>query len=232
MTKARLVMCGVLLAVGRGGTVRAQAPTPVPAAAAGAGGWDFGARVGYAIPFGNMDGNLDQNLPNYFSGAIPLQLEAGYRVAPAVTVGAYVQYAFGQLKDNPPSGGCSQYGVTCSSSIVRLGVEGIYRFPSQTSFALWLGGGAGYEWMKIDWSGGEMFSPGSLRANGFEVIMLQGGGDFPLAPQMTVGPYVSLSIARYRKESPYYGAYVPSDDVSNATFHEWLQLGVRGSFGL
>src|SRR5262249_48195529 len=111
-------------------------------------GVDVGLRVGYAIPFGNVTGTQGDKLANLFSGAEPLVLEAGYRIKRAITVGALFQYAFGQIKD---SGGMGCSGnVSCSASVTRLGVEGIYHVPVPGDFVPFVGFGVGYEWMKAN----------------------------------------------------------------------------------
>ena len=37
----------------------------------------------------------------------------------------------------------------------------------------------------------------SIGANGFEFLTLQGGGDYRSSPQFSLGPFASLSLARY-----------------------------------
>ena len=94
----------VALTMSRG--VAAQ-PPPV----AGRPGFDLGLRLGYAIPFGDIDGDTGDGLASAFSGAIPIVFEAGYRFNPAFTLGAIFQYAFAQLKSStngcPPGESCS-----------------------------------------------------------------------------------------------------------------------------
>ena len=99
-------------------------------------------------------------------------------------------------------------------------------------FVPWVGLGTGYEWGNINAT--NPLGNGSESANGWEFLTLQAGGDvsLPPAPQIAVGPYVSFSIARYGSGSGRIGNITFSGDFTNPAVHEWLQLGVRGRFGL
>ena len=94
----------------------------------------------------------------------------------------------------------------------------------------WVGLGLGYEWMGVTEStnGGTM----TFGENGFEFITLQGGGDYFVAPNFAIGPFLSLSFARYSTVTADFAGTSTSMDVRNPAVHEWLQLGVRGTFSL
>jgi hypothetical protein len=184
-------------------------------------GFDLGLRLGYAVPFGDIDGTA--SLASQFSGGIPFVLEGGYRINRAFTVGALFQYAVLSVKDNGL--GCGN-GISCSGSVVRFGIEGIYHIPVTGQAAPWVGAATGYEWMNIDGTIGDTTM--SIGENGFEFLTLQGGADFRLAPQFSLGPFASFSFARY---SSMTGGGV-SVDIADPAVHEWLQIGVRGNFNL
>src|SRR5215831_10105323 len=156
-------------------------------------GVDLAVRVGYAFPFGAVDGDNNDSLSNFFSGAVPLILEAGYRFQSAVTVGLTFQYAFAQVKN---ATGCGTTGVSCSGSIIRLGLEGLYHFQVGSSLVPWVGLGTGYEWMNVDLSG-QGGASGSVGAHGFEFLTVQAGGNYYLTPPFAVGPFISFSFGRY-----------------------------------
>lgn len=191
-------------------------------------GVDVAVRVGYAIPFGDLDGNSGDSLSGTFSGAVPFVVEAGYRFDRHFTLGPYFQYAFAQVKDG--AGTLCGNGVNCSGSIIRLGLEALYHLDVGSAFIPWFGLGVGYEWMNIDASAGG--ASGSASASGWEFATLQLGGDIYLAPQFAVGPFVSFSIARYGSQSVTVGNTTTNSDVSNPAVHEWLQFGARFSFSL
>src|SRR5262245_14477886 len=146
-SKSRVVLsCSLLLAaIGASATARAQAMPPPVASAQPAGmnsvvgrpGFDFGLRLGYAVPMGSVAQGA--NLSDGISGAIPLVLEAGYRFTPNISAGVLLQYAVAQTKN------CSG----CSASIFRFGIQGIYNLRTGGSFDPWFGLGVGYEQMNL-----------------------------------------------------------------------------------
>jgi hypothetical protein len=213
----------LLLTVAAAAPARAQMPPPVASAQPGMTsiverpGFDFGLRLGYALPMGSVAQNVD--LSTGLSGAIPLVLEAAYRFTPNLSAGALFQYAIAQTKNCDP-------GASCSASVVRIGIEGIYNMRMNTALDPWFGAGIGYEWLNISESGAGTNVDGDV--HGFEFLTLQGGGDYRLAPQFALGPFVSFSIGQYATAS----SGSQSADIQNTAIHEWLQLGVRGTFNL
>ena len=191
-------------------------------------GVDVAVRVGYAVPFGDIDGDSGDSLSGTYSGAVPFVVEAGYRFDRHFTLGPYFQYAFAQVKDG--AGGLCGNGVDCSGSIVRVGLEALYHLDLASAFVPWFGLGVGYEWMNVDVSSGNAHA--SASAHGWEFLTLQLGGDIYVAPQFAVGPFISFSIARYGSASGSFGNTSTSSDISNPAVHEWLQFGARFSFSL
>jgi hypothetical protein len=217
MRKSTVALFAALICITTAGTASAQR-----ASVADRPGIDFGVRLGLAVPFGDIDGNMGDGLASAFSSAVPVVLEGGYRFSRAVTAGLLFQYGFGQVKDDRTTG-CGN-GIGCSGNITRLGVEGLYHFPVAGSFVPFLGLGLGYEWMKIVEDNGAVFG-----AHGFEFVTLQGGGDYRVAPQVSLGPFLSFSVARYDTVSNPAGR---AFDIANPAVHEWLQIGLRGLFNL
>jgi hypothetical protein len=183
-------------------------------------GFDLGLRVGYALPMGEFREGAD--FSDGVSGQIPLQVDALYRVNSQYAFGVYAGYGFAFVKDPV----CDEYGVSCSGEVIRVGVEGLIHFSVPGTFVPWVGAGIGYEWLKIKASAGG--NSETLSARGFEILNLQGGGDWVASPDFTVGPFVSLSIGQYRSTE----AFGMSADIDNKGIHEWLQLGVKGTFSL
>jgi hypothetical protein len=217
---ALAVLLGGVLLLG-GGPARAQSPErPL--------GLDLGLRIGYAIPFGDIDGTAGNSLSSSVSGAIPFVLEAGYRFTPVLTAGVLLEYAFGQVND--AGTGCGTANVSCSASMTQLAVEGLFYIPFHAPFVPWVGLATGYEWASLDVSGN--LATGSFAVRGAEFITLQAGGDFLVAPRFALGPFLSYSIGRYATNSTRINNTTVTNDIANPSTHEWLQLGVRGTFGL
>jgi hypothetical protein len=233
ITSSRLLSTSLLLLLGTTTSAHAQdepapvapanapsaplAPSPPPAGeVTDQPGVDLAVRLGYAIPIGDVAQN--SAFSDVLSGAVPLVLEAAFRATPNVSVGALFEYAIAQTKNCDP-------GSSCSASVIRAGIEGIYNLRLGTVFDPWVGLGAGYEWLRFSETGA---TAGSGNFHGFEFVTLQAGGDFRVAPQFALGPFVSFSVAEYSSAS-INGA---SEDIQNTAVHEWLQFGVRGTFSL
>jgi len=197
--------------------------------APGAHNIDLGVRLGYGVPFGNVGGDPGRALDEILSGHVPVVLEGGYRLTPPLTLGVYAQYGFAQVKETTATG-CGQLGTTCSGSVVRLGVQALYRLDALAKLMPWLGAGFGYEWINVDGSG--VLGDASLGVRGFEVLNLQLGGDIVLNHIVALGPFISFSFARFETSSVGTGGNEVESDLNNKRFHEWLQLGVRGAFSL
>lgn len=198
------------------GTARAQGPS----------GFSLGLRLGYGIPMGDFDGGDPATgipstaLSDVLSGQVPLQIDAMYRFDPNWSLGLYLQYGFASVSSNF----CGT-GYSCSASDVRFGVQVHYRFTSQ-GFVPWVGLGLGGEWSSITIEGGGLSF--DVKASGFEYVNLQVGGDWLLSPAFRLGPYAQLSLAQYSTLE----ALGVSGSITNKTMHEWLQLGLKGTFDL
>jgi len=221
----------------------AIAAVPAPAhAQAKDSGFSLAARVGYGFPMGNVasDSTATLALTDDFSGEVPLWLDVGYRFGRSFFVGAYFQYSFAFVKSSTAfvasqvgQAVCELPGVSCSGSDVRLGAELHYIFSPEASFQPWAGIGFGYEWTNLSAS-----APGveaTLQYRGFEFLNLQVGGDFKVSDAFALGPFVAFSLGQYdtivlsATGQPSQSLDIPSNAKST---HEWLQVGVKGTFNL
>ena len=184
-------------------------------------GVNLGLRTGYSIALGDADAN--SKLSDGISGAIPLHLDATYAITPAINAGLYFGYGFGMAGSKSPPD-----GVTVNNSTLAYGLQANMLFPSE-GISGWAGVFGGLE------SGTSKASQGSLTAtstaSGWQAGV-QGGADWKVAPSFVVGPFASLAFGQYgslKIESP--DATVTGDVADKGT-HEWLTIGVRGSYGL
>jgi len=219
------------------GTASAQEPPP-PAASAPAArvGFQMALRTGYMLPLGTVHGDAptpgfgpaDIGMSESFSGQVPIFVEIGGKVGPAVFVGGYFGLAFGgpgSLYDLA----CRQGGTTCVAVGVRFGAEVQYHIlPAQLANP-WIGYGIGFESIALGESRNGQSTTSSL--SGFELAHLMGGIDFRLSRVFGLGPYVDFSVGQYaRSHVELSGGFSRDADVQNTRTHEWLALGVRGTF--
>lgn len=183
--------------------------TPAPAAASASTegmGISLGLRAGYALPLG--EGAKDRKMSDVYSGAIPFQLDALYHVTPNIGVGLYFSYGIVSLKNAPD-------GV--SASWLKYGVQAQYRLnPGEAT--PWFGLGLGLE--SVTSSGGG----GSSTISGIEFAHLMAGYDFKVADKLNVGPFADFSLGQYSS--------VEGNDIAEKAMHEWLFLGLRGTYDL
>lgn len=187
----------------------------------------LGLRAGYGIAMG--DAVKDGKMTEVVKGQVPLQLDLGYRVTKEITVGGYFGYGFGVLGSAFKDQNCTG-GVDCSSSVMRVGVQGSYTFAPVGQLAPWLGVGAGYEWGTLKAEAGGVSVKETFR--GIEFLNLQGGADYRLAPKVAVGPFVQLSVGQYSRASITGPGIDQSGSIQDKGVHEWLQFGLRGTFDL
>jgi hypothetical protein len=195
------------------------------------GGLEFGLRVGYSVPLGNITGAANDSLSNTVSNRIPLWFDLGYRVNPALMVGAYFIYGITSINtSNLP--GCTMSGVSCSANDVEVGAELHYHLLPDRKFDPWLGVGAGYEIISesVTASGTTLLSGND---NGFVFLNLQAGGDIKATDAFGIGPFLSFSLGQYSNCSAS-GSLVSSSNctITQQSLHEWFTFGARGVYDL
>jgi outer membrane protein W len=192
------------------------------AGTAAAEGLELGARLGYGIPMG--DAVKDGKLSDGIKSQIPIWIDAGYRIDESLFAGLYMSYGIAQLKEDCPD------GASCSATDIRVGLQGQYHLSPAESMDPWLGLGIGYEMAKLKVEAGG--AEASTTYSGFEFLNLQGGLDFEAAEGVGVGPFLSFSLGQYSKAKVETPAGSVDGDIEDKAMHQWLTLGVRGTFQL
>lgn len=208
----------------------------------------FGLRASYALPAGDayeQSGFGTFKQKDLAKGLVPLQLDATWRITPALSAGVYLAYGFGQagskLKDL-----CAAPGASCDSpSVIRYGVQGAYAFSSAGNLDPWLGLAVGLESANFKVKGfavptglpppapafvaGDL--DGTLRGWG---AALEGGADHRLTPGFVVGPVLSIGVGQYTVQHVTFAdqGTVAGGGVDTPKTHQWFSLGVRGRFDL
>jgi len=204
----------------------APAWTPEPAPEAHHHGFELGARLGVAFPMGHFvshaDGSSTPLLSDLFTLKVPILLELGYDITPNWMIGIHTQYGF--IVDKTGERTKCPDNVECSDHDVEIGIQGQYHFAPDTPLDVWLGLGLGYEF-----EGESVIENGQTHTfalQGPQFMKFQGGADIRLGRAMTLGPFLSFSLAEYNKFTDN-GA---SSDIISTSLHEWLALGVKGTF--
>ena len=207
-------------------------------ASAQAVGFELGGRIGYGIPLGRVTGDTNDELSSTISGTVPIQADVGVRVLPQLMLGAYFQYGFGFVGDTT-SDVCDEIGADCSTRDVRLGVQGQVHFSPGETTDPWLGLGVGYEWLTIALEASTLSESATVKAtaHGLEFLQLQGGLDFQAGEHGGFGPFLSLSLAQFSRVSASCsgdceGIDPDSESIEDQATHQWLMLGLRGTFVL
>jgi hypothetical protein len=218
---AALVTCSVLFAP----PARAQ---EVEAPSAGQTSLGVGLRLGIAFPMGSVSGGGGP-LGDYFSAAAPVGVDLGYFIDRSWFFGVYGQYGLARASnDTALLGACAQPGVACSGRALRVGVETWWRLGQPTQrIRAWAGVAVGYEWAML--RGEDATGSANLTLGGVELVPVQLGVDFSLGSLVTLGPYVALGLGRYSTVSVDSGSTSTSGDIQNASWHEWLHLGVKAT---
>jgi hypothetical protein len=213
--------------------------------------FELGLRTGYGLPFGKVydeEGTASgEDLSEGVAGQIPLWVDAGARIGGKLFVGGYVVYGIGILSDefsndcDDADQAADAFGgsVSCSISDVRLGAQVQYHFgEAGASIDPWVGGGLGYEWLslgqRIELSGED--ADLAVTLHGFEFLNVQLGLDFPVSPNVALGPFAAFTFASYGTGRVSCSGSLCGDEdsesesIDDTAIHEWLFLGVRAAF--
>ncbi len=187
-----------------------------PAAEHGGLGLKVGLGVGYGIPMG--DALKDEKLSDVYAGEVPLELEVSYRFTHAISAGVYGGYGFGLVS--------SSADALDSISAWRLGVQGEYEFGKVGPALPFAALRVGYVSESLKAKAG-----GTAKVSGWEYFTLIGGADFEVGRGFAAGPFVSFALGQYTNEQ-LPGESSASIASDKRALHEWLTVGIRGSFAL
>jgi opacity protein-like surface antigen len=198
-------------------------------------GFSLAARVSYALPMGTLAKDQvlrgTNDMTQSVAGALPIGIDAGYRITPRIYLGGYFQFA-PVFASSDVCNRAAGPGVDCSSSgnDIRFGAFAKYGFAPDAKFSPWAGVGFGYEILNGSATvGGNSFDSS---VKGFEFVSLHLGGDFHAAPSFSIGPAVSMSFAQYSSYSRSGPGFSNSGDFKNTGLHEWFTIGLRGQYDL
>jgi hypothetical protein len=185
----------------------------------------FGLRLGYGAPFGELSDEGDPDLDDVVDHQIPIWIEMGYRFTPHLWGAIHGQIAPTMVNDSF----CG--GTDCDAMNYRIGVDLQLHLAPYQQVDPWVGIGFGYEWLNFEaFDDAGVFSDFSF--SGWNLPLVEGGVDFALSPNVTIGPYVAWALGRYRHVEVDQPGLNISSDIDNEAYHSWFQIGVKGTFKL
>ncbi len=198
-------------------TARAQpAPDPVDS------GIVLGARVGRGAPFGEVErggvavGDLVEH-------KVPVGVELGYRFNRRLASALYLELAPASVQPAY----CSP-GTPCSASDFRGGITLQLRLAPGSPIDPWIGAGFGVEVLEVRaWEPVPVDADVEWSWAGFE-LPLEAGIDLRLHDRFALGPYLSVTAARFTSVSrrPAGGAETRGA-IDGRIDHGWIQAGLR-----
>lgn len=211
------------------GAMVMHAPAAAQVAEPNPTGFELGIRIGYARPFGERVAG--EPLDRTFSSALPVVLDAGYRVTPHLYVGGLISYA--PLAMNKYGLGCntqvSDGPGDCSGSAIRIAADAQWRMSIGDGYAGWLGAGFGVERLSIDYESGCFDGPFSSIDSGFELAHVEAGAGMQVNTGLVIGPFASYSVGLFRT-SKTTGSCNGGGEIPDKTVNGLLTLGLRAMY--
>lgn len=207
-------------------------PAPAPPAAPTRLSHPFqlGLRLGYSLPIGPLGTQADglgSDISDLQTAAVPIAFDAGRLVRPWFYLGGSIAWAPGT---GPSSTGstCASSGVHCFRQDLQLLADARVYLAPEARVTGWMSVDAGWELATFATSvqgttitstySGPIFVDGRI---GFEA---------PVGA-MTIAPYLGVAVGEFvtRGLNP---ASTPVTTWIATANHEWVTLGVRGSYWL
>jgi len=201
-------------------------------------GISLAIRAGYGLPLGDAAKAQGRSiaLSKVVSGQVPLEAELAFRFTRELSLAAYLGYGFAfAAKGICQDLGGVPAGVSCSTSnasTLRYGLQFGYRFHPSADMTPWFALGAGMEQAQVDikLSGSGQSATETFKISGWEYGNLQVGVDWLVAPSLKVGPFGRVSVGKF--DSVKIGSEKQDFPSSDRAFHEWITLGLKGTFDL
>jgi hypothetical protein len=187
-------------------------------------GVEIALHAGYAVPQGHIDSTFA--LSDFVSSWLRLGVDAGYRFGRRWYAGG--AFVWGPSANADADYECKAPGVSCSRHEWQLLAQARC-FPWPDEFVgPWVGLGFGWDvaTLTIDGPGGS----GSGTYSGPIFLDAQLGADVRRRA-FAVGPFVGVSLGKFVRRSLDPTPMGFSSSWKTAELHEWLTIGVRGSYG-
>lgn len=209
-------------------------------------GPEFGVRLGYGVPSGDVggtrtrDGRLDgaqRTLEARLAGAALFGIDLGYRFHPRWFVGGYGEYAMAATAESAKTE-CDD----CQFTWLHLALSLQYRVLVLPRGDVWLGVGTGHQWLnglfadRVESGPHQVLRDRSETYSGPEYLHLQFGATLRPLQGVAFGPYTGMSIGSFdegvaRCTPDNLCPYDREDiDVGDPGAHLWFTTGIRVVF--
>lgn len=218
----RVVTAAALLAV----AASAEAATPGPSTERGP---VLSVRAGYGVPAGDTM-RAGPAVSEVAERKFPLAFLVGYRLSPRF----WALLAFEAAPATPAAPLCAG-GTSCSAADVHLGAQLVLRLLPGRRVDPWLGAGVGVEVLSASGHDPASPSPGRTRWSwaGIELPYVEAGADVALTDWIGLGPWASLTFARYTSDSVRVeGSDTVSGAIRGRTVHRWVAGGLQATLRL
>jgi hypothetical protein len=172
--------------------------------------------TGYAQAFGNV-GSGQPTLTDVGQAGGAVQVGVGYRLIPQLTLGVYgsgAMFGRGDQVDNSSN----LYSATA-------GVQADWHFlPARNEVDPWISLGTGWRghWIHAD--------HGDTSMHGLELVKLQVGVDYRVAPAVSIGPVVGADASLFLTEStPTSNGFA---NISSPNVNTFVFAGILGRFDI
>lgn len=182
-------------------------------------GFQGSFRLGYALPFGDLESVDSVSAGDVFGNQIGGMIGLGGKTSDTAYAGVYAGYWHGGVA-GALAEECSFYDLKCAVNTWHVGLETQKHLGAAKKTNSWAGFGAGYEHATIGLASGV---DGSL--SGLE-LRLGFGVDTRTSEQFGVGFVADLTAGRFSKSVDPNGAE-GSLDWGQQAFHFWLSFGIR-----
>lgn len=161
--------------------------------------FELAVSTGYQQGAGKLGGHMG-SLEDVAGPGGAIEVDAGYRIIPQLTVGLYGSYTQNQKGDNL-AGGTDVLGATA-------GVQAAWHFRADRSVDPWVSLGTGWKGLWLNPDRGKVTS-----LQGFELARLQVGADYRVSKDIAISPVVGGSLSMFVSEdSPMTDSYTEIHD--------------------
>jgi hypothetical protein len=198
----------------------ARAEPPAPA------GPIFALRAGVGIATGDVERGGPE-VRDLVDRKLPLGLEIGYRFGPRV----WGELFFELAPASAASSLCAA-GADCTASDARIGLAVLLRLAPRSFLDPWVGVGLGVEVMNAKGWDAATSSEREWSWAGVELPLVEAGVDVAVTDRLGVGPWASMTVARFTSESVEAGSGTTSGKIQDRATHGWLSGGVKATLKL